>query len=236
MVSCWPSWPSSRTTISSADASAAASLPAHRRSASAHSQCPESSSALSKDVMSVRRSSSQREARKAVVVGSGCEEMASTSACVAGERMECGSVAVWCDRRGAGAGAGVGEVRWSGSEEGNGGGGVAGRSGSRFLSLDLAMRRVCRRGSGPRRGAGAATELRARGGLLGGAKVSSDTSRGETGWGEGFRPWAISEGVHRERAEVAELVERLRSWVRRSREWSSCVLRRRRGGGGCRRG
>jgi hypothetical protein len=37
--------------------------------------------------------------------------------------------------------------------------------------------------------------------------VSSDTSRGETGWGEGFRPWAISEGVHRERAEVAELVE-----------------------------
>jgi hypothetical protein len=37
--------------------------------------------------------------------------------------------------------------------------------------------------------------------------VSSDTSRGETGWGEGFRPWAISEGVHRERAKVAELVE-----------------------------
>jgi hypothetical protein len=61
----------------------------------------------------------------------------------------------------------------------------------------------------------------------GGAGVSSDTSRGETGWGEGFRPWAISEGVHRERAEVAKLAERLRSW-----EWSSCV-RRRRGGGGC---
>jgi hypothetical protein len=70
---------------------------------------------------------------------------------------------------------------------------------------DLAMHRVCRRGSGPQRGAGAVAELRARGGLLRGAGVSSDTSRGETGWGEGFRPWAISEGVHRERAEVAEL-------------------------------
>jgi hypothetical protein len=31
----------------------------------------------------------------------------------------------------------------------------------------LAMHRVCRRGSGPQRGAGAAAELRARGGLLG---------------------------------------------------------------------
>jgi hypothetical protein len=60
-------------------------------------------------------------------------------------------------------------------------------------------------------------------------------SRGETGWGEGFQPWAISEGMHRERAEVAELAERLRSWGRRSREWSSCV-RCRRGGEGCRRG
>jgi hypothetical protein len=62
--------------------------------------------------------------------------------------------------------------------------------------------------------------------------VSSDTSRGDTGWGEGFRPWAISEGVHSERVEVAELVEVV---GRRSREWSSCV-RRRRGGGGCQRG
>jgi hypothetical protein len=44
--------------------------------------------------------------------GSGCEEMASTSACAAGERKECGGVGVWCDRRGAGAGA----VRWSRSE------------------------------------------------------------------------------------------------------------------------
>jgi hypothetical protein len=44
--------------------------------------------------------------------GSGCEEMASTSACAAGERKECGGVGVWCDRRGAGASA----VRWSRSE------------------------------------------------------------------------------------------------------------------------
>jgi hypothetical protein len=96
--------------------------------------------------------------------------------------------------------------------------------------------------------------------------VSSDTSRGETSWGEGFRSWAAAvancktavsqwfstcaslgflslvcaesgevEVVHRERAEVAELAERLRSWGRRSREWSSCVRHRRRGRG-CRRG
>jgi hypothetical protein len=113
-------------------------LPAHRRSASAHSQCPESSSALSRDVMSARRSSSRREARKAASVGSGCEEMASTSACAAGERKECGGVSVWCDRHGVGVGA----VRWSGSEssgseEGDGGGGTAERSGPRFLGPDL---------------------------------------------------------------------------------------------------
>jgi hypothetical protein len=70
-ASCWPSWPSARTTISSADASAAPSLPAHRRSAGAHSQCPESSSAVSRDVMSARRSSSLREARKVASVGAG---------------------------------------------------------------------------------------------------------------------------------------------------------------------
>jgi hypothetical protein len=184
------------------DAAAAPSLAAHRRSASAHSQCPESSSALIRDVMSARRSSSRREARKAASVGSGCEDVASTSACSARERKECGGGGVWCDCRGAGAGA----VRWSGSEEGDDDGGAAGRSGPRFLGSDLAIRRVCRRGSGPRRGAGTAAEQRARW-LTGGAGVSSDTSRGETGWGEGFRPWAISEGVHRERAEVAELVE-----------------------------
>jgi hypothetical protein len=118
-------------------------LPAHRRSASAHSQCPGSSSALSRDVMSARRSSSRREARKAASVGSGCEEMASTSACVAGERKECGGVSVWCDRHGVGVGA----VRWSGSEssgsessgseEGDGGGGTTERSGPRFLGPDL---------------------------------------------------------------------------------------------------
>jgi len=87
--------------------------------------------------MSARRSSSRREARKAASVGSGCEEMASTSACAAGERKECGGVGVGCDRRGAGAGAGA-AVRWSrsessGSEEGDGGGGAAGMSGPRFL-------------------------------------------------------------------------------------------------------
>jgi hypothetical protein len=47
-----------------------------------------------------RRSSSRREARKAASVGSGCEEIASTSACAAGERKECGGVGVWCDRCG----------------------------------------------------------------------------------------------------------------------------------------
>jgi hypothetical protein len=182
------------------DASAAPSLAAHRRSASAHSQCPESSSALIRDVMSARRSSSRWEARKAASVGSGCKDMASTSACAARERKECGG---GCDRHGAG----IGTVRWSGSEEGDGDDGAAGRSGPRFLGPDLAMRRVCRRGSGPRRGAGTAAEQRARSGLLEGAGVSSDMSRGDTGWGEGFRPWAISEGVHRERVEVAELVE-----------------------------
>jgi hypothetical protein len=50
----------------------------------------------------------------------------------------------------------------------------------------LAMRRVCRKGSGPRRGAGAAAELRARDGLLGGAGVSSDTSRERRGGARGF--------------------------------------------------
>jgi hypothetical protein len=45
-----------------------------------------------------RRSSSRREARKAASVGSRCEEMASTSACAAGERKECGGGGVWCDR------------------------------------------------------------------------------------------------------------------------------------------
>ena len=59
-----------------------------------------------------RRSSSRWEARKAASVGSGCEEMASTSACAAGETKECGGVGVWCDRRGAGVGA----MRWSRSE------------------------------------------------------------------------------------------------------------------------
>ncbi|PWZ12253.1 hypothetical protein Zm00014a_001360 [Zea mays] len=59
-----------------------------------------------------RRSSSRREARKAASVGSGCKEIASTSACAAGERKECGDVGVWCDRRGVGVGA----VRWSRSE------------------------------------------------------------------------------------------------------------------------
>jgi hypothetical protein len=59
-----------------------------------------------------RRSSLWREARKATSVGSGCEEMASTSACTAGETKECGGVGVWCDRRGAGVGA----MRWSRSE------------------------------------------------------------------------------------------------------------------------
>jgi hypothetical protein len=47
-------------------------------------QCPESSSVLSRDVMSARRSSSRRKVRKAASVGIGCEEMASTSACAAG--------------------------------------------------------------------------------------------------------------------------------------------------------
>jgi hypothetical protein len=117
-------------------------------------------------------------------MGSGCEDMASTSACTARERKECGGGGVWCDRRGVGAGA----VRWSGSEEGDDDGGAAGRSGPRFLGPDLAMCRVCRRGSGPQRGAGTAAEQRAHIGLLGGVGVSSDTSRGETGWGEGFRP------------------------------------------------
>jgi len=70
-------------------------------------------------------------------VGSGCEEMASTSACAAGERKECAGVGVGCGRRGAGEGAGA-AVRWSssessGSEEGDGGGGAAGSSGPRFL-------------------------------------------------------------------------------------------------------
>jgi hypothetical protein len=78
-------------------------LLAHRRSAGAHSQCPESSSVVSSDVMSAWRNASRWEARKAASVGSGCEEMVSTSACAAGERKECGGVGVWCDRRGAGA-------------------------------------------------------------------------------------------------------------------------------------
>jgi hypothetical protein len=64
-----------------------------------------------------RRSSSRREARKVASVGSGCEEMASTSACTVGERKECGGVGVWCDRRGEGAGAVRCRSESSGTEE-----------------------------------------------------------------------------------------------------------------------
>jgi hypothetical protein len=178
--------------------------------------------------MSARRSSSRREARKAASVGSGCEEMASTSACAAGDRKECGGVGVWCDRRGAGAGA----VRWSGSEEGDDGGGATGRSGPR--SRDASS--MPQRERAPKRSRRCSRAEGARW-LTGGAGVSSDTSRGETRWGEGFRPWAISEGVHRERAEVAELagavevvgVELMRaapSWRRRLPKRMTGVVRR----------
>jgi hypothetical protein len=88
--------------------------------------------------MSARSSLSRRVARKAASVGSGCEEMASTSACAAGERKECGGGGVWCDHRSTGASARAAAVRWSRSEssrseEGDGGSGAARRSGPHFL-------------------------------------------------------------------------------------------------------